>query len=185
MLAFGDGMLTHEQILTVVAYVKSLSGREADQAAAAGAAIFADNCASCHGDAGTGNTELGAPNLTDAIWIYGGDEASLVKTVTGGHQGWMPSWEGRLTETDRKILRGLSAAARAREESMTDAPTKSSPFWTRSRIVALAAVAVCAAVFVAANAHLVMVSLASAPGCTPSLTADGPALRYRAADASC
>jgi hypothetical protein len=68
---------------------------------------------------------------------------------------------------------------------MTDAPARGRPFWTRSRIVALAAVALCTAVFVAANAHLVMVSLASAPGCAPSLTADGEAFPYRAADASC
>ena len=106
MLAFGkDGTLTHDQVLTVVQYVKSLSGGEADPAAvAAGAAIFADNCASCHGDAAKGNPELGAPNLTDTVWLYGGDEATLVRTVTYGRQGWMPSWEGRLTEVDRKIL---------------------------------------------------------------------------------
>ena len=95
MLAFGrDGILTHDQILTVVEYVKSLSGREADPAAvAAGAKIFADNCASCHGDAGTGNTELGAPNLTDAALDLRRRRGEPVKTVTGGQQGWMPSWE--------------------------------------------------------------------------------------------
>lgn len=58
-------------------------------------------------------------------------------------------------------------------------------FWTRPRLMALGAVAVCAAVFVAANAHLVMVSLASAPGCAASLTVDGQAIPYRAADSSC
>jgi cytochrome c oxidase cbb3-type subunit 3 len=106
MLAFGrDGILTSDQIATVVEYVKSLSGRPADPAAvAAGTAIFADNCASCHGEGGTGNPELGAPNLTDPVWLYGGDEATLLRTVTYGRQGWMPSWEGRLTEIDRKIL---------------------------------------------------------------------------------
>jgi hypothetical protein len=58
-------------------------------------------------------------------------------------------------------------------------------FWTRPRLLALAVVAVCAAVFVAANAHLVVVSLASAPGCAATLTVDGQAIPYRAADASC
>ena len=58
-------------------------------------------------------------------------------------------------------------------------------FWTRPRMLVLAAVAVCTAVFVAANAHLVMVSLASAPGCAASLTVDGQAVPFRAADSSC
>ena len=48
--------------------------------------------------------ELGAPNLTDAIWIYGGDDAHMFETVHDGRQGWMPSWEGRLSPVDRKIL---------------------------------------------------------------------------------
>ena len=68
---------------------------------------------------------------------------------------------------------------------MTDVPPKGDRFWTRPRIVALAAVTLCAAVFIAANTHLVMVSLASAPGCAPALTLDGQALAYRAADSSC
>lgn len=106
MLAFGrDGILGREEIRTVVDYVRSLSGAAipADRAAA-GAEIYAANCASCHGEDGRGSTELGAPNLTDDIWIYGGDAASLFTTVHDGRQGWMPTWEGRLTETERKIL---------------------------------------------------------------------------------
>ena len=69
-----------------------------------GATIFADNCSSCHGEKGTGDINQGAPNLTDDFWIYGGDDATIFQTVYGGRQGWMPSWETRLTETDRKIL---------------------------------------------------------------------------------
>lgn len=106
MLAFGrDGILGREKIRTVVDYVRSLSGAAipADRAAA-GAEIYAANCASCHGEDGRGSTELGAPDLTDDIWIYGGDAASLFTTVHDGRQGWMPTWEGRLTETERKIL---------------------------------------------------------------------------------
>jgi cytochrome c oxidase cbb3-type subunit 3 len=106
MLAFGrDGMLKTDEIRTVVEYVKSLSGEAADPAAVtAGASLFADNCASCHGDDGKGNQELGAPNLTDSTWLYGGDEATLLRTVHYGRQGLMPTWEHRLTEVDRKIL---------------------------------------------------------------------------------
>ena len=106
MPAFGrDGILSRDEVRTVAAYARSLSGGTAEpDAAAAGATLFADNCASCHGAAGIGDTEVGAPDLTDSFWIYGGDEASLFKTVMDGRQGWMPSWEDRLTVTDRKIL---------------------------------------------------------------------------------
>ena len=72
--------------------------------AAAGAKIFADNCASCHGDAGKGNQELGAPNLTDKIWLYGSDEATLIETITNGRAGVMPAWVGRLDPATIKAL---------------------------------------------------------------------------------
>jgi len=107
MLAFGaDGILTRDQIRTVAAYVQSLSGLASPDAAAReeGATLFAENCASCHGEKGTGDTSLGAPNLTDSFWIYGGDSASLFQTIYGGRQGWMPHMEGRLTEAERKML---------------------------------------------------------------------------------
>jgi len=106
MPAFGyDGILTRDEIRAVTAYVSSLSGTEGPREVHdAGAILFADNCASCHGDGGKGSTDLGAPNLTDAFWIYGGDETSLLKTVYGGRHGWMPSWEGRLGLAERKIL---------------------------------------------------------------------------------
>jgi cytochrome c oxidase cbb3-type subunit 3 len=110
MQAFGrDGMLDREAILDVVAYVRSLShpelasGPEA-QKVAAGREVFATNCVACHGDDAKGNTEMGAPNLTDSFWLYGGDEDSIYRTVYGGRQGHMPAWEKRLTPTERKIL---------------------------------------------------------------------------------
>ena len=79
MPAFGrDGMLKRAEIDNVGEYVRSLAGLPADPKAdlAAGKKVFADNCAVCHGDDGKGNRELGAPNLTDAIWLYGADKAS-------------------------------------------------------------------------------------------------------------
>lgn len=107
MLAFGkDGILKPEQIVAVANYVRSLSGLPTAKGydAAAGKKIFADNCSSCHGDAGTGNQELGAPNLTDKIWLYGSDEAALVETITNGRTGVMPAWVGRLDPSTIKAM---------------------------------------------------------------------------------
>ena len=70
----------------------------------AGKTVFAANCVACHGENGTGNTDVGAPNLTDKFWIYGGDPQSVYTTVWGGRQGHMPTWEARLSAVDRKIL---------------------------------------------------------------------------------
>lgn len=106
MLSF-DGILSRDEIRTVAAYVQSLSGMEtgADpDRLAEGQVLFMDNCASCHGDEATGNTDLGAPNLTDDHWIYGGDDAAIFTTILRGREGWMPAWEGRLDLADRKIL---------------------------------------------------------------------------------
>jgi cytochrome c oxidase cbb3-type subunit III len=106
MLAFGrDGVLTRDDIRTLVGYVRSLSGADApEEVRAAGAQLFADNCASCHGGDGGGSTELGAPDLTDAFWIYGGGDAAIFETIFHGRQGWMPAWENRMGLAERKIL---------------------------------------------------------------------------------
>ncbi|ANW02157.1 cytochrome-c oxidase, cbb3-type subunit III [Bradyrhizobium icense] len=107
MLAFGkEGVLKKDEIVTVANYVRSLSGLSTAGGynAAAGAKIFADNCASCHGDNGKGNQELGAPNLTDKIWLYGSDEATLVETISNGRAGVMPAWVGRLDPSTIKAL---------------------------------------------------------------------------------
>ncbi len=107
MLAFGrDGTLKAEEIVTVANYVRSLSGLStaAGYNAAAGKKLFEDNCVSCHGDGGKGNQELGAPNLTDKIWLYGSDEATLVETITNGRSGVMPAWIGRLDPVTIKAL---------------------------------------------------------------------------------
>lgn len=107
MLAFGrDGILKKPDIVTVANYVRSLSGlpTSAGFDAAAGRRIFAENCATCHGDAGKGNQELGAPNLTDKIWLYGSDEATVIETITNGRSGVMPAWSGRLDPPTIKAL---------------------------------------------------------------------------------
>ena len=92
-----------------MSYVRSLSDPAVakDVPAAkidAGKAVFAANCVACHGDDAKGKADLGAPDLTDRLWIYGGDAESISTTVWGGRQGQMPSWEGRLSPLDRKIL---------------------------------------------------------------------------------
>ena len=105
MPAFGE-LLEPEEIEQVVNFVSTLSGGAAMDATQveAGSVVFADNCASCHGDAGMGDREQGAPNLTDAIWLYGGDHERLVETVTYSRFGVMPSWTSRLSEAQIRAV---------------------------------------------------------------------------------
>ncbi len=109
MPAWGlDKMLPPADIDKVVAYVVSL-GQPAPAGAAAadlaaGEKIFAANCAACHGDKAQGNPEMGAPTLQPHAWLYGGDARSIHESVWNGRQGHMPTWEGRLSLVDRKIL---------------------------------------------------------------------------------
>jgi cytochrome c oxidase cbb3-type subunit 3 len=107
MSAFGrDGILKKEEVRAVANYVRSLSGLPTEQGAelAKGKEIFAGNCAACHGDAGKGNQELGAPNLTDPITLYGSDIESIVETIHNGRGGVMPAWTGRLDPVTIKAL---------------------------------------------------------------------------------
>ncbi|QEN85779.1 cytochrome-c oxidase, cbb3-type subunit III [Labrys sp. KNU-23] len=106
MLAFGrQHVLDAGKIEDVVAYVQSLSGTQRDSARIkAGQEVFAANCVACHGADAKGKAEMGAPDLTDRFWIYGGDSQALYTTIYAGRQGYMPHWEGRLSETNRKIL---------------------------------------------------------------------------------
>ncbi len=105
MPAFGrDELLTGEEIESVVAYVLSLSGGEKPADYEHGATIFQDQCAACHGEDGRGGQELGAPNLADKIWLYGGDEHSVYESVFNARAGVMPSWEGRLDANTIKQL---------------------------------------------------------------------------------
>lgn len=110
MTAFGrDGVLNATQIGNVVAYVRSLSGAEGDDAAeataiAAGKEVFATNCVSCHGEDAKGKQDMGAPDLTDKYWIYGGSLDTVFTSVYSGRQGHMPHWGTRLSDVDIKIL---------------------------------------------------------------------------------
>ena len=103
MPRFGvDGLLTVPQVGAVTDYVLSLSGRGKPNAE--GAKIFAEQCVSCHQATGKGNQEMGAPDLTDGIWLYGGDRDSIYNTIFYARNGSMPAWGQRLDEATLKML---------------------------------------------------------------------------------
>jgi cytochrome c oxidase cbb3-type subunit 3 len=106
MPAFGaDGILTSEQIDHVAEFVLKLSGQTHDEPAASqGGKVYAENCASCHGDKGEGNRDFGAPRLDDAIWLYSPEKDTIVAQINRPRQGVMPAWSGRLDETTIKEL---------------------------------------------------------------------------------
>jgi len=98
MPAFGAlQILTRDEIEDVAEYVLSLSGQGGDaEAADRGETIYAEQCAACHGEAGGGIADLGAPSLADQIWLYGSSKAEIVQQVWQPRHGVMPPWEGRL-----------------------------------------------------------------------------------------
>ncbi len=106
MPRFGaDAMLKPDQIGDVAQYVLSLTNRATDAAAAKkGAAVFAEQCAVCHGPKGQGNQELGAPSLTDAVWLYGSSLQDILHQVNAPRLGVMPAWQGRLDDATIKML---------------------------------------------------------------------------------
>lgn len=100
-----DEIFSNEEVGDVVEYVVSLSAPEFDASmAASGSELFADNCSVCHGDAAMGNVDLGAPNLADAIWLYGGDRTTLEQTVRYSRYGVMPAWGQRISEADVRAV---------------------------------------------------------------------------------
>lgn len=110
MPAFGtQQMLQVGEIRNVARYVYSLSKPQYSTTEnldriQAGQETFATNCAGCHGADATGTPAAGAPNLTDAVWIYGGELENIIATVHGGRVGHMPTWDERLSVAQIKIL---------------------------------------------------------------------------------
>lgn len=104
MTPWGE-VLGAEGVDQVVAYVRQLSGQSADAAqVAAGAIHYQTYCIACHGADGRGNPLMGAPNLTDDVWLYGGDSATIRETVMGGRNGQMPAFEDKLGEQRVRLL---------------------------------------------------------------------------------
>jgi len=106
MPAFGrDGILTRAQISQVAGYVRVLAGIEQPGPTTEQAKeIFMANCAACHGEEGKGNKELGAPNLTANIWLYGPEKSVIEEGIYSGRGNVMPAWAGRLDPTTIKAL---------------------------------------------------------------------------------
>jgi cytochrome c oxidase cbb3-type subunit 3 len=107
MPAFGkDGILKPEQIQQVANYVRTLAKIEPEPGVdvEAGKKIFADNCSACHRDEGKGNIEMGAPNLTTKIWLYGSDLKDLTTTIAYARNSTMPAWGKRLDPVTIKSL---------------------------------------------------------------------------------
>jgi cytochrome c oxidase cbb3-type subunit III len=106
MIAFGkSGELDATKIDEAANFVLQLANLEHDAAKAnKGASIFAEKCASCHGDKGEGNKTPGAPQLNDAIWLYGGSLSAITAQINAPRHGVMPAWQARLGETKVKQL---------------------------------------------------------------------------------
>jgi cytochrome c oxidase cbb3-type subunit III len=106
MPSFGrDGVLNAAQVSDVAAHVLSLSGKaSADAAAQRGAALFAVNCAVCHGPDGKGLRQVGAPNLADAVWLHGGSRERIAASITKAPAGVMPAWKDKLDPVTIKML---------------------------------------------------------------------------------
>ncbi len=110
MPAFGrDAMLDRNQVMSVSAYVYSLSHPDYStpenvKGIGAGREVFITTCGTCHGEDGKGKQELGAPNLTDSYWVYGGDLGAIITSVHAGREGHMPTWDERLTNAEIRTL---------------------------------------------------------------------------------
>ena len=101
MPAFGaDELLESDEIAAIADHVLSLSG--SGEPSADGAALFEENCAACHGEDGTGVAELGAPNLANQIWLYGGSREDIIGQINRPRHGVMPPWAGRLDDAEIK-----------------------------------------------------------------------------------
>lgn len=104
MPAWGEA-LGGEKIKDVANYVRSLSGLTHDSIRAArGREPFVANCSACHGAQGKGNPAMGAPDLTDKVWLHGSSEESIIQTITKGRVDQMPAHKDKLTPPQIHLL---------------------------------------------------------------------------------
>ncbi|MCB1745127.1 MAG: cytochrome-c oxidase, cbb3-type subunit III [Gammaproteobacteria bacterium] len=104
MPAWGEA-LGEEKVSAVASYVRSLSGQSVDATKAkAGEAVYTTTCAACHGADGKGNPMLGAPNLTDGVWLYGGSDMDVTHSIVAGRAGRMPAHENFLGKAKVHLL---------------------------------------------------------------------------------
>mgnify|MGYP001042077516 CR=1 FL=1 len=104
MPAWGSA-LGREGVNEVASYVLSLSGVQAPQDwVDAGKQRFDAMCVACHGVDGRGNPMLGAPDLTDDVWLYGGDFERVAESIRDGRGGEMPAWRGRLSDDEMRMV---------------------------------------------------------------------------------
>lgn len=105
MPAFGrDALLSRPEIAVLTDYVRTLGAGVIPDDPSEGAVLFQSTCAGCHGEDARGIDGTGAPDLTDADWIYGGDPETIRATLMNGRQGVMPAWEGRLSDAEIRML---------------------------------------------------------------------------------
>lgn len=112
-------VLGEQGVAQVAAYVYQLNGRETDPAMSAmvadGERIFGMQCAACHGVDGKGNQMLGAPNLTDDVWLHGGSFEMIKRTVRDGRMGQMPAHENLLSEGQIRLVTAYVLSLSQRE----------------------------------------------------------------------
>jgi cytochrome c oxidase cbb3-type subunit 3 len=119
-------VLTSDEIHDVIAYVLSINVNKHQEDPAAverGSKIFQDKgvCYDCHSRDATGISDYGAPNLTDADWLYGGDERTLYRSVYDGRHGLCPAWIGKLSFS---TIRALAVFIHSHSQESPDSPNR-------------------------------------------------------------
>lgn len=112
--------ITDEEVPALAEYVVKLSGRDHDAALAAqGQMAFMKGCFACHGMDGSGNPLLGAPNLTDEAWLYGGSRGAIEESIVQGRSGVMPAWKEILGEEKVHVIAAYVYSLSQEEEVTT------------------------------------------------------------------
>lgn len=105
MMPAWEETLDHVKVFNVAQYVRGLSGKEVDAIIAAkGKSVYQTNCAACHGAGGKGNQAMGAPDLTDTVWLYGGSQKRVIESIAKGRRGRMPPHREFLGEAKVHVL---------------------------------------------------------------------------------